>query len=316
MIFQVMGKQGAKILEKQNRDSHIDELLAQKTIYSRAKNYQGLLILLTVPLPIVISLVIKYNPTLIDQSSYIFVLYTIIAATSEKVLESTIDRLKKIAASIKESFDTEVLGIIDNDSLNLVLIDREIIRRYSNKKRKSQKEIDLVTNWYSLEIKKIKTNVASLICQRTNITYDFSVRKRYKFLIIGLSVITFLVLLTISLSRELSLKDFLIEVVLPSIPVIMFAYKEINSNTESIDNLNHLRNLIESLIKEIKIDENIDKHQLRSIQNRIYHNRLLSPLIPDFIYKLLRPKLEDEMDYSIKEQIKILRTTTRKRNNG
>jgi len=311
-----MGKQGAKILEKQNRDSHIDELLAQKTIYSRAKNYQGLLILLTVPLPIVISLVIKYNPTLIDQSSYIFVLYTIIAATSEKVLESTIDRLKKIAASIKESFDTEVLGIIDNDSLNLVLIDREIIRRYSNKKRKSQKEIDLVTNWYSLEIKKIKTNVASLICQRTNITYDFSVRKRYKFLIIGLSVITFLVLLTISLSRELSLKDFLIEVVLPSIPVIMFAYKEINSNTESIDNLNHLRNLIESLIKEIKIDENIDKHQLRSIQNRIYHNRLLSPLIPDFIYKLLRPKLEDEMDYSIKEQIKILRTTTRKRNNG
>lgn len=309
MIFQAMGKLGAKILERQNRDNHIDELLAQKTIYSRAKNYQGLLLLLTVPLPIVISLIIKYSPSLIDQSSYIFVLYTIIAATSEKVLESTIDRLKKIAASIKELFDTEVLGIMDNDSLNLVLVDREIVRRYSIKKKRSKKEIDLVTNWYSLEIKKIKTNVASLLCQRTNITYDFSVRKRYKFLIIGLSVITFLVLLTISLSRELSLKDFLIEVVLPSIPVVMYAYKEINSNTESIDNLNHLRNLIESLIKEIKIDENIDKHQLRSIQNRIYHNRLLSPLIPDFIYKLLRPKLEDEMNYSIKEQIKILRTT-------
>lgn len=312
-----MGKLGAKILERQNRDNHIDELLAQKTIYSRAKNYQGLLLLLTVVLPIVVSLTVKYSPSLIDQSNYIFVLYTIIAATSEKVLESTIDRLKKIAASIKELFDTEVLGIIDNDSLNLVLIDREIVRRYSNKKKRNKKEVDLVTNWYSLEIKKIKTNVASLLCQRTNITYDFSVRKRYKFLIIGLSVITFLVLLTISLSRELSLKDFLIEVVLPSIPVVMYAYKEINSNTESIDNLNHLRNLIESLIKEIKIDENIDKYQLRSIQNRIYHNRLLSPLIPDFIYKLLRPKLEDEMNYSIKEQIKILRSTkTCKRNNG
>lgn len=310
MIFQVMGKQGSKILKKQNRDSHIDELLAQKTIYSRAKNYQGLLILLTVPLPIIISLIVKFSPSLIDQSSYIFVLYTIIAATSEKVLESTIDRLKKIAASIKESFDTKVLGIIDNDSLNLVLIDREIVRRYSNKKRKSQKEIDLVTDWYSLEIKKIKTNVASLLCQRTNITYDFSVRKKYKFLIIVLSVVTFLTLLTISLSRDLSLKDFVIEVILPSIPIIMFAYKEINSNTESIDNLNHLRNLIESLIKEIKIDDNIDENQLRSIQNRIYQNRLLSPLIPDFIYKRLRPKLEDEMNYSVKEQIKILRTTT------
>ena len=62
MIFQTMGKQGTKILERQNRDYHIDELLAQKTIYSRAKNYQGLLIILTVPLPIIISLVIKFNP--------------------------------------------------------------------------------------------------------------------------------------------------------------------------------------------------------------------------------------------------------------
>lgn len=309
MIFQAMGEQGAKILEKQNRDNHIDELLAQKTIYSRAKNFQGLLVLITVPLPITISLIIKFSPDLIDQSSYIFVLYTIIAATAEKVLESTIDRLKKIAASVKESFDTEVLGIIDNESLNVVLIDGEIIRRYSHKKRKSQKEVDLVTNWYSLEINKIKTNVASLLCQRTNITYDFSVRKRYKFLIVALSVITFLILLAISLSRDLSLKDFVIEVILPSIPLIMFAYKEINSNTESIDNLNHLRSLIESLINRVKISENIDKHQLRRIQNRIYHNRLLSPLIPDFIYRALRPKLEDEMDYSIKEQINKMSTT-------
>lgn len=305
-----MGKKGIKILKWQNQENHIDELLAQKTVYSRAKNYQGLLILITVPLPLLISLIIKFSPSLIDQSSYIFVLYTIIAATAEKVLESTIDRLKKIAASIKETFDTNVLGIIENDSLNLVLIDREIIRRYSLKKRKKQNEVDLVTNWYSLEIKKIKTNVASLLCQRTNITYDFSVRKRYKLLIIILSVITFLILFAISLSQDLSLKGFVIEVILPSIPIIMFAYKEINSNTESIDNLNHLRNLIESTVKKTDIDDDIDKHQLRSIQDRIYNNRLLSPLIPDFIYKILRPKLEDEMDYSIKEQIKILRTTT------
>ncbi|WP_124980461.1 S-4TM family putative pore-forming effector [Nonlabens xiamenensis] len=304
-----MGKKGIKILNRQNQQNHIDELLAQKTVYSKAKNYQGLLILITVPLPLLISLIIKFSPSLLDQSSYIFVLYTIIAATAEKVLESTIDRLKKIAASIKETFDTNVLGIIENDSLNLVLIDREIIRRYSLKKRKKQNEVDLVTNWYSLEIKKIKTNVASLLCQRTNITYDFSVRKRYKLLIIILSVITFLILFAISLSQDLSLKGFVIEVILPSIPIIMFAYKEINSNTESIDNLNHLRNLIESTVKKTDIDDDIDRHQLRSIQDRIYHNRLLSPLISDFIFKLLRPKLEDEMDYSIKEQIKILRTT-------
>ena len=267
-----MANKGKKILERQNKDVHINELLAQKRVYSIAKNYQGFLIFISVPLPIIISLVVKSNPNLIDESSYIFVLYTIIAAVGEKILESSIDRLKKIAASIKETFDNKVLGI-------------------------------------NLEIKNVKTNVASLLCQRTNITYDFSVRKRYKYLIYIISSLTFLVLLIIALINDLSVKGFLIEVILPSIPIIMFAYKEINSNTESIDNLNHLRNLIESTLSETNINDTIEKKQLRSIQDRIYNNRLLSPLIPDFIYNSLRPKLEDEMNYSMAERIEILRTT-------
>ena len=304
-----MANKGKKILEKQNKDTHINELLAQKRVYSIAKNYQGFLIFISVPLPIIISLAVKYNPNLIDESSYIFVLYTILAAVGEKILESSIDRLKKVAASIKETFDNKVLDINSNETLNLVLTDRELIRRYSKKYRANQQIIDKVVNWYSLEIKNVKTNVASLLCQRTNITYDFSVRKRYKYLIYIISSLTFLILLIIALLNDLSIKGFLIEVILPSIPIIMFAYKEINSNTESIDNLNHLRNLIESTLSETNINDTIEKKQLRSIQDRIYNNRLLSPLIPDFIYNSLRPKLEDEMNYSMAERIEILRTT-------
>lgn len=306
-----MGNKGKKILKRQNKDIHINELLAQKRVYAIAKNYQGLLIFISVPLPIIISLVVKTNPTLIDEASYIYVLYAIIAAVGEKVLESTIDRLKKIAASIKETFDTKVLDIPVNETLNLVLIDREIIRRYSLKYKENQKIVKKVTDWYSLAIKKVATNVASLLCQRTNITYDFSVRKRYKYLVYLISSITFAILLIIALMNDLSLQGFLIEVILPSIPVFMFAYKEINSNTESIDNLNHLRNLIESKLTKTNIDDNIDKEHLRNIQDRIYNNRLLSPMIPDFIYNFLRPKLEDEMNYSMEERIKILRTITK-----
>ena len=304
-----MANKGKKILERQDKDVHINELLAQKRVYSIAKNYQGFLIFISVPLPIIISLVMKFNPNLFNESSYIFVLYTIIAAVGEKILESSIDRLKKIAASIKETFDNKVLGINSNETLNLVLTDRELIRRYSKKYRAKQQVINNVIDWYSLEIKNVKTNVASLLCQRTNITYDFSVRKRYKYLIYIISSLTFLVLLIIALINDLSVKGFLIEVILPSIPIIMFAYKEINSNTESIDNLNHLRNLIESTLSETNINDTIEKKQLRSIQDRIYNNRLLSPLIPDFIYYSLRPKLEDEMNYSMAERIEILRTT-------
>ena len=206
-----MANKGKKILKRQNQDIHINELLAQKRVYSIAKNHQGFLIFISVPLPIIISLVVKTNPILIDEASYIFVLYTIIAAVGEKILESTIDRLKKIAASIKETFDTIVLEIPVNETLNLVLIDREIIRRYSLKYKENQKIVQKVTDWYSLAIKKVDTNVASLLCQRTNITYDFSVRKRYKYLVYLISSITFAILLIIALMNDLSLQGFLIK---------------------------------------------------------------------------------------------------------
>ena len=48
MNSQYMANIGKKILKSQNQANHIDDLLAQKTIYSIAKSYQGLLIFTTV----------------------------------------------------------------------------------------------------------------------------------------------------------------------------------------------------------------------------------------------------------------------------
>src|SRR5690606_14564461 len=300
-----MANEGKQILKKQNQANHIDDLLAQKIVYSKAKNHQGFLIFITVLFPILISITIKLDPNLIDQSSYIFALYLVAAAIGEKILEKIVERLKNIAASIQEQFDCEVLDIPKNETINSMFIDKEYIRRYSKKARKNGKLIEKVKNWYSLNLKKVKTNIASLLCQRTNITYDYSIRKRYRNAVLILTILTFTTLFLIALLNDLTLKTFLIEVVLPSIPVLMFAYKEINSNVESIDNLNHLRHLIESKLNEVNIKSKIDEALLRKIQDRIYHNRILSPLIPDFIYYFIRTKLEDEMNYSVANKLEI-----------
>ena len=309
--FQFMNNTGKHITEKQNEDFHIDELLAQQRIYSNAKNFQGLLIFITVPLPVLIAIIIKISPELIDQTTWIFALYLIFASLGEKILDSTIGRLKKIAASIQESFDLTILNIESNETLNLAMIDKETIRHYSKKPKQDIKKIEEVTNWYSINIIGLPTNIASMLCQRTNIYYDFSVRKRYNFLMTIFATFTFITLLIISLINALDLKSFLVEVVLPSIPIFVFAYKEKNTNIESIDNLKHLKKLIESSLSNLNINDEIEDGILRKIQDRIYANRLLSPLIPDLIYKIVRPKLEDEMNYSVEERIKILRSMQR-----
>lgn len=298
---------GKHIIETQNEDFRIDQLLAQQSIYSNAKIFQGILIFITIPLPIIIAFAIKTYPNLIDEKNWIFVLYLILASLSEKVLENFVDRFKKLAASIQEMFDLKVLLIEQNEALNTANVDDEIIRAYSRNPRTKIKKVEKVTNWYSLNVINLRTNIASILCQRTNIYYDFSVRKRYNWVMRILVILTFLALLIISLKNDFTLKAFLIEVVIPSIPAFMFAYKEINSNTESIDNLEHLKNLIEDTIDSLSIASNIEKSLLRKIQDRIYANRNLSPLIPDFLYKIIRPKLEDEMNYSVKERVERLK---------
>lgn len=304
-----MNNIGNKILIKQNETKSIDQLLAQQNIYSIAKILQGILIFITVPLPLLLAFILKHYPNMIDEKNWYFVLYLILAVFVEKILESYIDRFKKLAASIQEIFDLNVLNIKENETLNTVNVDDELIRRYSKNPRKDIQKVEKVTNWYSLKIENVVTNIASILCQRTNIYYDFSVRKRYNWLVKTLSLLTFTCLFVISLRNDLSIKIFIIEVLLPSTPAFLFAYKEVNSNTESIDNLEHLKDLIEENLNELQLENNVDESLLRKIQDRIYTNRILSPLIPDIIYKIIRPRLEDEMNYSVETRIeKLIRT--------
>jgi hypothetical protein len=301
-----MNNIGKHILDTQIKDSQIDQLLAQKNLYSKAKRLQGVLIFITVPFPILLALMIKNYPNLIDETNWIFVIYLVMASIIEKVLENFIDRAKKLAASIQEIFDRKVLRIKKNETLNTVNIDNETIRAYSKNPKKNKKKVEKVTNWYSNRIINLKTNIASILCQRTNIYYDFSVRKSYNWVMRILVILTFLILLIISLKNDISLKSFLIEVVLPSIPVFMFAYKEISTNIESIDNLENLKDLIEDNLNNLTTKDKIKNTLLRKIQDRIYSNRILSPLIPDFLYLIIRSKLEDEMNYSIEQKIESI----------
>ena len=79
--------------------------------------------------------------------------------------------------------------------------------------------------------------------------------------------------------------------------------KEINQNIESVDNLQKLRKIIENKLSSLSRNDVIEIEELRNIQDIIFNNRILSPLIPNFIYKILCTELEDEMNYSVENRI-------------
>ncbi|SHG90120.1 S-4TM family putative pore-forming effector [Flavobacterium johnsoniae] len=294
---------GCKILSNQNLDINIDKLLAQRRLYSNAKKVNYFLITITVLSPIIISFFTNFTTFKIDDKNWIYVIYSIIAIIGEKILDIYIERCKKTAASIQEDFDITVFSLPENELLNTTFIDLEIIRKYSKKDKLNLKKVDKVTNWYSREIGIIDTNIAILFCQRMNICYDQNIKKKYCILLILLSITTFSVLLIFAMISDFTLQKFLIEVIFPSMPLFIFTYKEYKTNLETVDNLQKLKEIIEDRLDLVSINDSVDVQELRKIQDRIYQNRILSPLIPDFIYKILWSELEDQMNYSVKNKI-------------
>ena len=297
---------GKHIVETQNSDYCISQLAAQKRLYSRAKSLFFFQCIVVTILPVAISVIQLVVPADRLPFLWIFVSYGIIASVLEVAMEMVIGNIKKTAASIQELFDCTVLNIAWNSVLLEERPQPETVYHHANRFKKSNSVSNLF-NWYSTEVKYIKTNIATVVCQRTNCVYDFALRRQYSTSIGSLAVVVFLVLLIASTADDLTLQKFMTNVLVPSIPIFILAIKQLVSNTESIANLRSLRGLIEGTLATASLSSSIDENVLRQIQDKIFINRNLSPMLPDWVFYKFRPGLEEEMNMGVVEVIRSIK---------
>ncbi|MEI6057082.1 MAG: S-4TM family putative pore-forming effector [Lentisphaerota bacterium] len=300
-----MSEIGKHIIQEQDSDASIRYLSAQKQLYINGKSIFTFQVIIAVPIPILISIVTPLLSKTEQGIIWIFVLYSIITTFLEFYCEDRAMKLKKLAASIQEKFDTNVLLIDWNKTLLPSKPEGGLILHYYNNYTKKRK-VDKLYGWYSNEVLPVNTNIATLLCQRTNCNYDFTLRNRYAKTIILLSVSTFIILLIAAGQNGITVQTFISSVLFPSLPIFILAFKQISSNKEAIDNLKELKGLIENELENIKINDTIDIQLIRQIQDKIYLKRINSPLLPEWAYTFLRQNLEDEMHFSMKETVKEL----------
>lgn len=300
-----MNEIGKHIIREQDSDTSIKYLAAQKQLYMKGKSTFAFQVLIAVPIPVIISIITPRLGNNEKNIVWIFVLYSIIATFLEFFCEDRTMKLKKLAASIQEKFDTIVLMIDWNKTLIPIKPEDGIILRFYNKYIKKHK-LDKLFGWYSNEVIPVNTNIATLLCQRTNCSYDFTLRRRYTNTILLLAIATFLILLVVAGQNGLTVPNFISTVLFPSLPVFVLAYKQISSNQEAIENLKELKELIESQLETLRIYDQVDSNLIRQIQDKIYLKRINSPLLPEWAYNFLRQNLEDEMHFSMKETVKEL----------
>ena len=295
---------GRHIVIEQNHEQHIRELSAQRQIYSEAKLLFYFQLIIAVPIPILISFIQAFNVGA-AKISWLFAFYSIVASIMEIYIELEINKRKRIAATIQEQFDCNVLYIPWNKVLIKELVKPEVVFKKS-KKFKVKNDLNRLYNWYSPLLETVKTNAATLIAQRANCTYDFSLRKKFSIIILCLALCTLTATIWATLMIGLTMQSFFSNIALPMLPITLVVIKQLRSNKESLDNLEELRASIESYLESIIHEPNVPVNVIRQIQDRIYCNRTTSPLMPDALYSKLWSELEEVMSFSAQEKINQL----------
>ena len=285
------------IQQRENESSSLEQLAAQRELYSFSK---ALLYLQT--FIAVISLVLlSFAQLLFSKTDFTLTIATIslLAVIADNLFEKYISGLKEKAAKIQELFDTYVLDIRWNSILCLDKPEYGDIFKFYMALKSKGKDFSKFTNWYEQEISTVNEQMGKSICQKSNCNYDSHIRKKYNSVILFIGVATILLILVLTIYSDITLSKLLLTVIFPAVPIIQWTQKRIMTNNDSIKNLEQLNNQLNSCWNDLKSGTQITDEAIRQIQDGIYLNRKGSPLIPDFVYERLRGKLELQTHYSV-----------------
>lgn len=315
------------IIDRENSDENLFKLAAQNHLYSKAKSMLGLEVIAQVVLVVILALLPIFITDSFLMTQNIKKEHFTIATVSCSIILTIADLIimvplinkeRELAASIQEDYDCTVLSIPWND-IKVDKPDGEIISCNANEYIKSvsnksesvdvnyRNALDSFKNWYSPEeIKILPLEVGRIICQRTNCWWDSYLRNKFRRDIVICSSIIFFILLIITVLRDMSATNVIINVVSPFIPVLSFAIIQYRENTKSIKCTEKLKlksdEYWESVISNAN-NLNVLDDLARKLQNEIFDSRKSSPLIFNWYYNRYKKNQQRDTDFKAETMI-------------
>ena len=289
------------ITELQAKPEMVRLIWARDKTYQAAKHTQGWFIFWTAAVPVIGALTSGLWPGLKPALALISLLLLFLDVGLIDRLQK--ERLKR-GAKLQEEFDTRAFGLPWNKFVagDKVLPEDVAEAASATMPAKRQKEIE---TWYEASVSRIPLAYGRLVCQRTNISYDSRLRRRYGN---GLLIVT-LALTNIALVAGVLLDPKLTDAVLGLAmvaPMLSWAMRE---HRKQLDTSNSLQNL-KSEFKTVwtKALEGASDEELkvgsRQLQDAIYQHRASAPLVFDWVYYRMRTKNEREAHAAAEEFVK------------
>ncbi|KWT87621.1 MULTISPECIES: S-4TM family putative pore-forming effector [unclassified Variovorax] len=295
-----------EIDRKQVETRMLHLLRARTLIYRRAKNVQAVGLIISLVFPIVGLIV---SALLLPSKPFIAFAALMFSFLEVLLLDRWHRTQLKNAAKLQEDFDCTVLRMDWNTFLVGNRIDPEDV--FADACRKlSDKDEQRLINWYPLAVKELPLHSARLVCQRTNLWYDSALRKRYRRVLLTGCVVLIAGAGVVSLAIDHTMTTFVLSTLAPMTPVMIWALRECNRQAATIELLDRLNDEVKKLLDRARSGATEQEISMRSreLQDAIFNHRASSPLIFDWVYNLLRRRMEEQMNAGADQLVSELRT--------
>lgn len=289
------------ITELQAKPEMVRLIWARDKTYQAAKHTQGWFVFWTAAVPAIGALTSGMWPGLKPALALISLLLLFLDVGLIDRLQK--ERLKR-GAKLQEEFDTKAFGLPWNKFVagDKVLPEDVTEAASAAMPAKRQKEIE---TWYEASVSRVPLAYGRLVCQRTNISYDSRLRRRYGNGLFGVTLALAIILLLVEVLLDPKFTDVILGLAMLA-PLLSWALRE---HRKQLDTCNSLQNL-QSEFKTVwtKALEGASDEELtvgsRQLQDAIYQHRASAPLVFDWVYYRMRPRNESEAHAAAEEFVK------------
>jgi len=297
------------IAQTQMTSRMIELLKANILTCRRAKNYQAIFITITIFIPLLGIFALSDYP---QVKPYLAMLALFFSGFDVLFFDPWQRSRIKTAAKIQEEFDCTVLDIDRNAFLVGKKVDPEEIQDIVSR-RMTKKDQQRLENWYPAAVSQLPIHLARLVCQRTNLWYDLTLRNTYRQCTLGLLILLMVTMSVYSIITDAQMASLVLSVLVPLTPLIIWTLREYVRHGDTIELLSRLKGEIEKTwdVSTSTTSPEAMAAYSRKLQDAIFSHRASSPLIFDWVYFLKRRKMEPQMNGGAQQWVNDLIQSSR-----
>jgi hypothetical protein len=291
---------------KQNQETQLRRLAAQRQIYTLAKQILGIQVIITGP----IAILLAFGALLIPGLKLYAGCLGIVMSLADLIwITPWLKRLRTRAATIQEAFDCDVLSLPWNTIKVGKRLEPETEKHYADAYEKARASMPPLENWYPIEAGVLPLHVGRLVCQRSNCWWDAKQRRRYAAAVLCFTIGMLIALLVLGMVENLHLQDFFSKVLIPLSPALLLGVRQFVENMDAAARADKLREVSEQLWQDTLSGSSGNEIESRSraLQDEIFEHRKRNPPVADLVFRRLRSKLEAEMNHGADELVRQAR---------